>query len=104
MTREKKVIAMRFAVASLVLLATAAVSASDGPAVMNREGRRIIVVKHDAEIAAHAPRVKRMKDGRLLETAIILQRLIEQQLSLLNQKRGKAAVQAQDCYKRIVEK
>lgn len=34
---------------------------------LNREGRTVIVVTHDTEIAAHAPRVKRMKDGRLLE-------------------------------------
>lgn len=34
---------------------------------LNREGRTVIVVTHDTEIAAHAPRVIRMKDGRLLE-------------------------------------
>ena len=34
---------------------------------LNSEGRTVIVVTHDTEIAAHAPRVKRMKDGRLLE-------------------------------------
>lgn len=34
---------------------------------LNREGRTVIVVTHDTEIAAHAPRVKRMKDGRLHE-------------------------------------
>lgn len=34
---------------------------------LNHEGRTVIVVTHDTEIAAHAPRVKRMKDGRLLE-------------------------------------
>ena len=34
---------------------------------LNREGRTVIVVTHDTEIAAHAPRVKRMKDGRLIE-------------------------------------
>jgi putative ABC transport system ATP-binding protein len=34
---------------------------------LNREGRTVIVVTHDTEIAAHAPRVKMMKDGRLLE-------------------------------------
>jgi putative ABC transport system ATP-binding protein len=34
---------------------------------LNREGRTVIVVTHDTEIAAHAPKVKRMKDGRLLE-------------------------------------
>ncbi len=34
---------------------------------LNSEGRTVIVVTHDAEIAAHAHRVKRMKDGRLLE-------------------------------------
>jgi len=34
---------------------------------LNREGRTVIVVTHDTEIAAHAPRVKRMKDGGWLE-------------------------------------
>jgi len=35
---------------------------------LNRsEGRTVIVVTHDTEIAAHAPRVIRMKDGRLHE-------------------------------------
>ena len=34
---------------------------------LNSEGRTVIVVTHDTEIAAHAPKVKRMKDGRLLE-------------------------------------
>ncbi len=34
---------------------------------LNHEGRTVIVVTHDTEIAAHAPKVKRMKDGRLLE-------------------------------------
>jgi len=34
---------------------------------LNCEGRTVIVVTHDTEIAAHAPIVKRMKDGRLHE-------------------------------------
>ncbi|MBA7540360.1 putative ABC transporter ATP-binding protein YknY [subsurface metagenome] len=34
---------------------------------LKREGRTVIVVTHDLEIAAHAPIVKRMKDGRLHE-------------------------------------
>ena len=34
---------------------------------LNREGRTIIVVTHDAEIAAHAGRTKRMRDGRVLD-------------------------------------
>nr|QNO55944.1 putative ABC transporter ATP-binding protein [Methanosarcinales archaeon ANME-1 ERB7] len=34
---------------------------------LNREGRTIIVVTHDAEIAAHASRTKRMRDGRVLD-------------------------------------
>ena len=53
---------------------TGNVDSETGDAIMgileglNRnEGRTIIVVTHDTEIAAHAPRVIRMKDGRLLE-------------------------------------
>jgi len=52
---------------------TGNVDSETGDAIMglleglNREGRTVIVVTHDTEIAAHAPRVKRMKDGRLLE-------------------------------------
>jgi putative ABC transport system ATP-binding protein len=34
---------------------------------LNREGRTIIVVTHDAEIAARAGRKKRMRDGMVLE-------------------------------------
>ena len=34
---------------------------------LNREGRTIIVVTHDAEIAARAGRTKRMRDGRVLD-------------------------------------
>ena len=34
---------------------------------LNREGRTIIVVTHDAEIAARAGRTKRMRDGMVLE-------------------------------------
>jgi len=34
---------------------------------LNSEGRTIIVVTHDAEIAARAGRTKRMRDGKLLE-------------------------------------
>ena len=34
---------------------------------LNREGRTVIVVTHDAEIAAHAGRTKRMRDGRVLD-------------------------------------
>jgi ABC-type antimicrobial peptide transport system, ATPase component len=34
---------------------------------LNREGRTIIVVTHDAEIAARAGRIKRMRDGMVLE-------------------------------------
>ena len=34
---------------------------------LNKEGRTIIVVTHDAEIAAHAGRTKRMRDGRVLD-------------------------------------
>jgi putative ABC transport system ATP-binding protein len=34
---------------------------------LNKEGRTIVVVTHDAEIAARAGRIKRMKDGRILE-------------------------------------
>jgi len=49
------------------------VDSETGDAIMgilegsNSEGRTVIVVTHDLEIAAHAPRVIRMKDGRLLE-------------------------------------
>ena len=53
---------------------TGNVDSETGDAIMgileglNRnEGRTIIVVTHDTEIAAHAPRVIRMKDGRLLK-------------------------------------
>jgi len=53
---------------------TGNVDSETGDAIMgileglNRnEGRTIIVVTHDTEIAAHAPRVIRMKDGRVLE-------------------------------------
>ena len=52
---------------------TGNVDSETGDAIMgileglNREGRTVIVVTHDTEIAAHAPRVIRMKDGRLLE-------------------------------------
>lgn len=52
---------------------TGNVDSETGDAIMgileglNREGRTVIVVTHDLEIAAHAPRVIRMKDGRLLE-------------------------------------
>ena len=34
---------------------------------LNKEGRTVIVVTHDAEIAAHAGRTKRMRDGRVLD-------------------------------------
>ncbi|RCV64323.1 putative ABC transport system ATP-binding protein [Methanophagales archaeon] len=34
---------------------------------LNREGKTIIVVTHDAEIAARAGRTKRMRDGKVLE-------------------------------------
>jgi len=34
---------------------------------LNHEGRTIIVVTHDAEIAARAGRTKRMRDGRVLD-------------------------------------
>lgn len=34
---------------------------------LNREGRTIIVVTHDVEIAAHADRTKRMRDGMVLD-------------------------------------
>jgi putative ABC transport system ATP-binding protein len=34
---------------------------------LNREGRTIIVVTHDADIAARAGRTKRMRDGRVLD-------------------------------------
>jgi putative ABC transport system ATP-binding protein len=34
---------------------------------LNREGRTIIVVTHDAEIAARALRTKRMRDGKVLD-------------------------------------
>jgi len=52
---------------------TGNVDSETGDAIMgileglNREGRTVIVVTHDTEIAAHAPRVIRMKDGRLIE-------------------------------------
>ncbi len=52
---------------------TGNVDSKTGDAIMailkelNHEGRTLIVVTHDAEIAAHAPRVIRMRDGRLLE-------------------------------------
>ena len=53
---------------------TGNVDSETGDAIMDileglnrNEGRTIIVVTHDTEIAAHAPRVIRMKDGRLLE-------------------------------------
>ncbi|MHC1600277.1 MAG: ABC transporter ATP-binding protein [Candidatus Methanospirareceae archaeon] len=34
---------------------------------LNQEGRTVIVVTHDAEIAARASRTKRMRDGRVLD-------------------------------------
>ncbi len=34
---------------------------------LNREGKTIIVVTHDAEIAARAGRTKRMRDGKVLD-------------------------------------
>lgn len=34
---------------------------------LNREGRTIIVVTHDADIAARAGRTKRMRDGKVLD-------------------------------------
>lgn len=34
---------------------------------LNREGKTVILVTHDVEIAAHAQRIIRMKDGRFLE-------------------------------------
>ncbi len=34
---------------------------------LNRDGKMIIVVTHDAEIAARAGRTKRMRDGRVLD-------------------------------------
>ena len=34
---------------------------------LHREGRTVILVTHDVEIAAHAQRIIRMKDGRFLE-------------------------------------
>ena len=34
---------------------------------LNKEGRTVVVVTHDAEIAAHAGRTKRMRDGRVLD-------------------------------------
>jgi len=34
---------------------------------LNREGRTVIVVTHDAEIAARAHRTKRMRDGKVLD-------------------------------------
>jgi putative ABC transport system ATP-binding protein len=34
---------------------------------LNRDGKTIIVVTHDAEIAARAGRTKRMRDGRVLD-------------------------------------
>jgi putative ABC transport system ATP-binding protein len=52
---------------------TGNVDSETGDAIMgilealNREGRTVIVVTHDLEIATHAPRVIRMKDGRLIE-------------------------------------
>jgi len=52
---------------------TGNVDSETGDAIMgildglNREGRTVIVVTHDLEIATHAPRVISMKDGRLLE-------------------------------------
>ncbi len=34
---------------------------------LSREGKTVILVTHDAEIAAHAQRIIRMKDGRFIE-------------------------------------
>ncbi|HJH25262.1 MAG TPA: ABC transporter ATP-binding protein [Methanophagales archaeon] len=34
---------------------------------LNKEGRTVVVVTHDAEIAARAGRTKRMRDGRVLD-------------------------------------
>jgi len=34
---------------------------------LNKEGRTVIVVTHDAEIAARAGRTKRMRDGKVLD-------------------------------------
>ncbi|MEA2032086.1 MAG: ABC transporter ATP-binding protein [Euryarchaeota archaeon] len=34
---------------------------------LNKEGRTVVVVTHDTEIAAHAGRTKRMRDGRVLD-------------------------------------
>jgi putative ABC transport system ATP-binding protein len=50
---------------------TGNVDSATGHAIMdilaglNKEGRTIIVVTHDVDIAAHAGRTKRMRDGRV---------------------------------------
>jgi putative ABC transport system ATP-binding protein len=52
---------------------TGNVDSETGTAIMdlltalNREGRTVIIVTHDIEIAAHAPRVIKMKDGKVLD-------------------------------------
>jgi putative ABC transport system ATP-binding protein len=38
---------------------------------LNKKGRTIILVTHDADIAAYAQRVIRMRDGRIVELSII---------------------------------
>src|SRR5206468_11741356 len=34
---------------------------------LSREGRTIVLVTHDAQVAAHAQRILRMRDGQILE-------------------------------------
>ena len=52
---------------------TGNVDSETGTAIMdlltalNREGRTVIIVTHDTEIAAHVPRVIKMKDGKVLD-------------------------------------
>ncbi len=52
---------------------TGNVDSETGTAIMdlltalNREGRTVIIVTHDTEIAAYAPRVIKMKDGKVLD-------------------------------------
>jgi len=37
---------------------------------LNRDGRTVIMITHDPEIAAHADRIVRVKDGVIVDGAV----------------------------------